>query len=204
MPRSKGYDVGYFEIAAVSSVPVEHVMSEPLSAPSISTHEVSSGEGMVYWQVALPGPLQTLFTYAVPGDEFGDVPVQAGMRVTVPLGKGQRMGVLWTPAEKEADWVIKPVLSVLDDEPLLDDELLACLGWAADYYHFPLGETVLAAMAPSLRQGLSLRGVAWRILPSGEQALVEGTLRGARQRALLELIAQTPEGVPESLSLIHI
>jgi primosomal protein N' (replication factor Y) len=145
MPRSRRYDVGYFEITAISSAPVEHVMSEPHSDPSISTHEASSGEGMVYWQVALPGPLQTLFTYGVPNQ----ISVQAGMRVMVPLGKGQRMGVLWSPAEKEAEWVIKPVLSVLDDEPLLDDELLACLGWAADYYHFPLGETVLAAMAPS-------------------------------------------------------
>ncbi|OZB81818.1 MAG: primosomal protein N' [Halothiobacillus sp. 13-55-253] len=149
---------------------------------------------MVYWQVALPGPLQTLFTYGVPDQ----IPVQSGMRVMVPLGKGQRMGVLWSPAEKEADRVIKPVLSVLDDEPLLDDELLACLGWAADYYHFPLGETVLAALAPNLRQGRSLRELAWRILPSGERALAEGTLRGARQRALLEWIAQTPQGVSES------
>ncbi|WP_298219874.1 primosomal protein N' [Halothiobacillus sp.] len=194
MPRSRRYDERNFEITAVSSAPAEHLMPKPNIAPSISTREASSGEGMVYWQVALPGPLQTLFTYGVPNQ----TPVQAGIRVQVPLGKGQRMGVLWSPAEKEAEWVIKPVLSVLDDEPLLDVELLACLGWAADYYHFPLGETVLAALAPRLRQGQSLRGMAWRILPSGEQALVEGTLRGVRQRALLERIAQTPEGVSES------
>lgn len=117
----------------------------------------------------------------------------------VPLGNGQRMGVLWSAADKAGDWVIKPVLSVLDDTPLLDDELLACLSWASDYYHFPLGETVLASMAPSLRQGLSLRGTAWRILPSGERALTEKTVRGVRQWALLERIAQTPEGVSESL-----
>jgi primosomal protein N' (replication factor Y) (superfamily II helicase) len=179
---------------AISSIPVEPVMPEHPRNPSVSPLEVASGGGVVYWQVALPGPLQTLFTYGVPADAG----VKPGMRVMVQLGKGQRMGVLWSPAEKEAEWVIKPVLSVLDDEPLLDDELLACLGWAADYYHFPLGETVLAAMAPSLRQGQSLRGVAWRILPSGEQALAEGSLRGARQRALLDLIAQTPAGVFES------
>lgn len=169
-------------------------MPERSASPMITTQDACVDAEYIYWQVALPGPLQTSFTYSVPAD----VSVFAGMRVWVPLGKGRRMGVLWSLAKKKSDWVIKPVHSVIDDETLLDDELLACLGWAADYYHFPLGETLLAALAPSLRQGRSLRGVAWRILPSGKQALAEGTVRGPRQRELLEALSQAPNGLLET------
>lgn len=66
----------------------------------------------------------------------------------VPLGRGVRVGVLWVPDSVPTDRVIKPIESLIDESPLLSDDVLACLAWAADYYHAPLGDTVLAAFLP--------------------------------------------------------
>ncbi|MHB9020519.1 MAG: primosomal protein N' [Halothiobacillus sp.] len=145
------------------------------------------------WLVALPGPLRQLFTYSVPEDFV----VHAGARVRVPLGRGYRVGVLWAPTRAVSDWVIKPIESVLDAEPLLDAQLLDCLVWAADYYHFPLGETLLTAFPPSLRQGDALQRAALRVSASGMVALANESIRGARQKALMQLLAAHPEGLPE-------
>ncbi|HUN00915.1 MAG TPA: primosomal protein N' [Halothiobacillus sp.] len=145
----------------------------------------------IYWQVALPGPLRQLFTYRMPADKA----VCAGMRVRVPLGRGFRVGVLWAPAQASADWVIKPIESLLDEAPLLDEALLACLAWAADYYHYPLGDTLLAAFAPSLRQGAPLHRLALRLSAAGFAAGGLESIRGHRQKNLMQRLAAEPEGV---------
>lgn len=84
-------------------------------------------------RVALPVPLPTLFDYLPPAD--GQV-VVAGQRVLVPFGRGQQVGlVVDAVVTSERDESrLKPVLKVLDHEPLLDGELLRTLTWAADYW----------------------------------------------------------------------
>jgi primosomal protein N' (replication factor Y) len=146
---------------------------------------------VLYWQVALPGPLRQLFTYRIPAG----MAVCAGMRVRVPLGRGFRVGILWAPTHDSADWVIKPIDSLLDEAPLLEDALLACMAWAADYYHAPLGDTLLAAFPPSLRQGALLRRPALRLSEAGFAALLAGSIRGSRQKNLMLQLAGEPHGV---------
>lgn len=46
---------------------------------------------------------------------------------------------------------IKPILQVLRDIPPLSDELLVLLRFCSDYYHYPLGVTVLSALPVRLR-----------------------------------------------------
>ena len=143
------------------------------------------------WQVALPGPLRQLFTYAVPDG----VAVRAGLRVRVPLGRGDRVGVLWAPDSVPTDRVIKPIESLIDESPLLSDDVLACLAWAADYYHAPLGDTVLAAFPPGLRQGAGVRRAAIRLTEAGRVAWAENRVRGCQQRQLLSRLAAAPAGI---------
>lgn len=149
----------------------------------------------LYWQVALPGPLRQLFTYSLPVGLPADRVVCAGMRVRVPLGRGFRVGVLWAPMQASVDWVIKPIESLLDEAPLLDEDLLACMAWAADYYHYPLGDTLLTAFPPSLRQGAPLRRLAVRLSESGHAAWLAGSVRGLRQKNLMQRLAAAPDGV---------
>ncbi|HSG47685.1 MAG TPA: primosomal protein N', partial [Longimicrobiales bacterium] len=94
--------------------------------------------------VALPLPIYSEFTYTV----RGPVPVP-GTRVLVPFHKGERIGWVVGPHRGPRPARLKPVLSVLEDEPSAPPELLSLARWMADYYVAPLG-VVLAAALPSV------------------------------------------------------
>jgi primosomal protein N' (replication factor Y) len=48
---------------------------------------------------------------------------------------------------------LKPVLSILDKEPLLPADQLDLLQWASGYYQHPIGEVIASALPAPLRQG---------------------------------------------------
>ncbi|HUX82014.1 MAG TPA: primosomal protein N' [Halothiobacillus sp.] len=146
------------------------------------------------WSVALPGPLPRLFSYSVP-DVCHPAP---GVRVRVPFGRGHRVGVLWAPVSAEPGLALKPVDGQLDKAPLLDATLLDCIAWAASYYHYPLGEAVLAAFPPALRKGGLLSRPGLRLTATGGDILLAKGVRGSRQRQLLQMLAAHPPGLAES------
>ena len=143
-------------------------------------------------RVALDTPLRRLFDYLPPQ---GGPPVRAGMRVRVPFGRQRRIGVVIAtsghtevPAER-----LKPVLEVLDAEPVLDPAVLALLSWAAEYYHHPLGEVAAGALPKALRLGAPsvAREERWIVTAEGAAAQAAGEPRRApRQRALLGFIGE--------------
>src|ERR1017187_10404634 len=92
-----------------------------------------------FCDVALPGPLDRAFTYAVNG-----VVPAVGLPVMVPFGGQPLMGVVArVHDERPTDGIeIKPVQPVLDEAPLLPDELMRLAGWIAQYYVAPLGEVL--------------------------------------------------------------
>lgn len=140
-----------------------------------------------YVDVALPVPLDQLFTYAVNGVE----PV-VGARVLVPFSGQRLMGVVMrvhdeTPAD---DFEIKPVQQVLDDAALLPDELMELARWIAGYYVAPLGE-VLRGMLPL---GAEVRRqFVYRITEVGRKVLYEGAEKGASRRSKLSPEEQNRE-----------
>ena len=98
--------------------------------------------------VALDVPLSTLFDYTL----AHDMAVVPGQRVIVPFGRKQMVGVVMECAVDSdlAAARIKQVVQVMDGVPPLPAELLALLRFCSDYYHHPLGVTVLAAWAGAL------------------------------------------------------
>ena len=92
-----------------------------------------------FCDVALPVPLDIVFTYAVPE---GMQPVVGG-RVLVPF-RQQRMSGIVTAVHNEKPKVkTKNVISVLDPAPVLDEYLIRLGRWIADYYLAPVGEVFL-------------------------------------------------------------
>ncbi len=144
-------------------------------------------------RIALPVPLNSLFDYRAGDDE-----ATIGSRVLVPFGRRQLVGVvvetMATSAQDEA--TLKTVERVLDGAPLLTEELMATLRWAARYYQHPLGEVLQAALPVALRSGKPLpqSGVAaLRLTPSGTVALDDPKRRrGTRIDALLGALAAGP------------
>ena len=136
-----------------------------------------------FCDVALPIPLDQTFTYAV----NGQVPA-VGARVLVPFSGQRLMGVVVRvhdqaplgPDQKPVE--IKPVQQILDEAPLLPDELMRLAAWIAQYYVAPLGE-VLRGMLPLAAE--VKRHVAYRIAEPGRRVLYEGAQKGSSRRSRL-------------------
>ena len=80
-----------------------------------------------------------------------------GTRVRVPFGRQRLVGVVLDGADSSdvPSDRLKPILEVLDPQPILDDPALGLLRWAAEYYHHPIGEVISTALPKALRLGAS-------------------------------------------------
>ena len=120
-----------------------------------------------YCEVALPVPLDRTFTYAVP--EFEE-PAR-GARVIAPFRNEKLIGVVTaTGVAEPTEFAAKNLEAVLDDEPLLGENLLQLAEWIAGYYLAPLGE-VLRTMLPLMAE--VRRTVYYRITDVGRDVLAK-------------------------------
>ncbi len=133
----------------------------------------------LYCDVALPVPLEAVFTYAA-----GPLEPVVGGRVVVPFGRGteKRLSGIVTRVHHEAPAThrAKRVLQVLDTERVLDEGLLALGRWIAQYYLAPLGE-VYRSMLPLQAEFRPRCG--YRITELGAEALYESAAAGSSRRS---------------------
>ena len=142
----------------------------------------------LFCEVALPLPLDRTFTYVV-GEGRGAPAV--GARVLVPFA-GQRLsGVVVRVHQKAPEgFEVKAIQQVLDEEPLLPEELMRLAGWIAGYYVAPLGE-VLRGMLPLTAE--VRRQMVYRIAEPGRTVLYEGAAKGSSRRSRLTAEEQDRE-----------
>jgi len=137
------------------------------------------GTQTVYCDVALPVPLDAIFTY-----EAGDLDPIVGGRVVVPFGRGaeKRLSGIVTRVHNEPPETrkLKRILQVLDTLPVLDDSLLALGKWIAQYYLAPIGE-VYRTMLPL--QAEFRQAFGYRITELGEEALFDSANAGSSRRS---------------------
>lgn len=101
--------------------------------------------------VAVPFPVDKLFTYVVPEALRGRVRPFA--RVLVPFGPRRVTGYVIAGRGRIPGTVrLKEVAGLIDEEPLLTGELIDLARWMSGYYLHPLGE-VLKAVLPSSIKG---------------------------------------------------
>jgi primosomal protein N' (replication factor Y) (superfamily II helicase) len=125
-------------------------------------------------EVALPVPLDRTFTYAV---RDGQAP-QRGARVIAPFRMEKLIGVVTAVTDQTpAGFEVRSLEAVLDDEPLLSEQLLALAEWIAHYYLAPLGE-VLRAMLPLMAE--VRRTVYYRITDLGRDSLARALDGGTK------------------------
>lgn len=101
----------------------------------------------------VPYSADRLYTYLVPQEL--DAQLRAGVRVIVPFGRGNRRteGFVLERIAVEPTGQLKPVLSVLDEQPLLNDELLRLSKWMKARYFC----TVYDALKTILPAGIWFR-----------------------------------------------
>ncbi len=138
-----------------------------------------------FCDVALPVPLDRVFTYLA-----GEPNPAVGARVLVPFRNEKLAGVVVRVHDDPPPVEAKPLLSVLDSEPVLSRELMELGQWIAQYYLAPVGE-VLRSMLPLM--GEVRRLVLYRITEAGRQALFAGAEQGSSRRSRLSPEEQDQE-----------
>lgn len=110
--------------------------------------------------VAIPRPLDQLFTYRVPADLLDRL--QPGQVVEVPFGRDRVFGFIAEdpiPAEKAQlppSAKLREIERLLSEDPAIKGEVAQLCKWAQEYYQAPLGE-VLNSAAPLAVIGLKAK-----------------------------------------------
>ena len=86
-------------------------------------------------RLALPSPLRRLFDYRVPAGVLR-AQLQPGMRLRVPFGRREMIGILVEVTDHSEVPVdkLKPALALLDATPPLPAALFKLCLWTSQYY----------------------------------------------------------------------
>jgi primosomal protein N' (replication factor Y) (superfamily II helicase) len=100
---------------------------------------------LMYAEIIIPLALPKNYTWAIP--EQWQKLMQPGLRVEVQLRNKKYAGVVKTLiAEKPAAFDPKPILNVLDEQPIIWPHQLALWQWMSVYYMCSEGEVMQAAL----------------------------------------------------------
>ena len=153
--------------------------------------------------VAFDSPLDQVFDYHVPTELSESL--QIGQRVQAPFGRANRLqiGFCVELSSRQATRPLKTVRQIVDEKPLIADDLLELARWIGSYYCCPLGQ-VLAGMIPgAVRQRLRTKTPKlYRLSDSGTVGLAaESSVRlGAKQRTVMQSLAEASGSGPGALS----
>lgn len=151
-------------------------------------------------QVAVPSPLRRTFDYLPPA-AADPAQIQTGVRVLVPFGNRQLVGVLVavaTESQLEKNR-LKAATAILDPNPLYNRSMQQVLSWAAQYYQHPIGEVYATALPGKLRTSKKLHDdlEIWQTGPEFTANSLAELSRAPKQKQLLELIIASVSATSE-------
>jgi primosomal protein N' (replication factor Y) (superfamily II helicase) len=156
-------------------------------------------------QVALNIPFAPRLDYFLP-DTIPLSRIQAGQRIKVPFRGAEKIGIVLSQHQTTHFPIskIKAAIALLDESPLINQELLHLAYWIADYYHATLGEVFNVILPAHIKQGeqISLSKESyWKIVDNLPTKLV---LTPAQQIAFTQL-SHHPDGLStETCTLLNI
>ncbi len=151
-------------------------------------------------QIGIDTPVRTLFDYLVPAS----IPtITPGMRVRVPFGKRSVIGLVArvTDSSLVDTHRLKSIIETLDHAPLLDEPVLTLLEWAADYYQYPPGAALFAALPPLLRKAKTRAEISPEtpdFLWLSKKNLDVDLGRAPKQLAIFQWLQDFPQGTGHS------
>ena len=148
---------------------------------------------MIHLEVAVAVPLFQSLTYSLPktapDKEFDcyENDQYIGRRVVVALGKQMVTGYVLAvtqAGEVQLDFTVRPIVKFLDEYSLFHADFTAFLKWVAEYYQYPIGLVIKAALpgglAPKSKKIVSLevdatiiRGHCGKVSPAWLDELCE-------------------------------
>ncbi len=151
-------------------------------------------------RVAVPVYLYDCFDYSLTAEQYHQAEV--GARVAVSFGRQNVVGVIVEKLtdEKPLDlgFKLKAITELLDDSAILDAKVLSLLTWSAQYYQFPIGEVMHAALPSFLRQGkpYNLLARMWKLIDDHAE---EKLKRSEKQQDAYKILKLHPTGTSENI-----
>src|SRR5687768_3571687 len=145
---------------------------------------------MTIVKVGLDVPVAQLFDYLAGGADARDI----GKRVVVPFGRRSAVGMVLDVSEHSSlpAGKLKSVTRILRDAPGLSADDLRLLRFAAEYYHYPLGQVVLNALPSRLRRAGPIAAIGeteYALTDLGRsRSLAEVPARARAKRKVLEAL----------------
>lgn len=157
--------------------------------------ELDDAEQKRVAQVVLSSGPEGEFTYLVP-EEFADpkkpaVLAEAGRRVQVPLGRGNRpaYGYCVDVSVQPVLRKLKPLSAVIDPNPLLSSEMLRLGRWIADFYLTPLGQVLEGILPAGVRGKAGTRETTLFSVPTKVAAKITRLDLPEKQHRVLTILA---------------
>ena len=145
---------------------------------------------MKYAHVIFPLALPHALTYSIPSHLEDKVAV--GMRVQVDMGRKQYQALVQSLSDEAPEgFKIKPIKTVVDEEPVVNAAQLRFWEWMANYYMCTPGDVMAAALPNGLRTEYKPRLETFvRLHPAIDteeklQQTLQGLSRAKKQEALL-------------------
>lgn len=133
------------------------------------------------------------YDYVVPEPLHAEL--EAGRRVRVPLGRGNRFVVGYCVSVDNRPSTtrrLKEVKSVLDAERLLSPAMLRVTQWMADYYLCEWGQAIEAAVPAGVRGQAGTREMTFLSVPTNVAARLTQLKLPPKQAAALKILAASP------------
>jgi len=143
-----------------------------------------------FCDVSLPVPVDQAFTYRLP--ETLRHRAQRGARLSVPFSGRTLTGVILEVHDRRPPHALKEALRLVDEQPVLDEELLRLGGWIASYYCAPLGDVYRGMMPLS---GETRKGKVWTLTDGGRDVarqLILGENEAEPSLQMLRLLEARP------------
>ena len=144
--------------------------------------------------LALPVPLRQGFDYLPPANcTLDPESLQPGLRVRVPFGRQELIGILLAIRSHTTTDVAKlrAAFEILDKTPVLPGPVLRLCQWCADYYQYPLGEVLQVALPGRLRKAEDRAATpawGWQHTPEGKGLSEDALKRAPKQQQLHQLL----------------
>ena len=151
-------------------------------------------------RVAVPVYIYDCFDYKLSAEQYAQAEI--GSRVAVSFGRQNLVGIIVEKLPDDApidpSFKLKAITELLDDRAILDEKVLSLLTWSAQYYQFPIGEVVQAAIPTLLRQGkpYNLLARMWKVLDLHAEDKVK---RSEKQQDAYKILKLHPKGTQENI-----
>src|SRR5437660_7135915 len=114
----------------------------------------------LFAEIVFDRPLDDAYTYGVPEELRSAIAV--GKRIEAPFGRGDRLsaGFCVGLSETPPNRTVKQIARILDDEPLLTEDLMRLTRWMADYYLCGWGQVLNAVIPAGAKERAGTRRTA--------------------------------------------